>query len=182
MATIKKAQNGVAKSSKPAPKPTAKPAAAPKPKTVSQRIGDITLRDIKNAGEDALNLSTLGMYGKAKKKVKEVTGLKAGGTIKKAKAGGSFPDLNKDGKVTKADVLKGRGVIAKNGGSVSAGTKGQSKRVGSVDPKGAYTKVQKRTLAKAKTKASLTKDKQLGATKMKNGGCMKCGGKMSKKK
>lgn len=23
----------------------------------------------------------------------------------------SFPDLNKDGKVTKADVLKGRGVI-----------------------------------------------------------------------
>jgi hypothetical protein len=57
-----------------------------------------------------------------------------------------------------------------------------AKRVGPVDPKGAYTKVQKRTLAKAKTKASLTKDKQLGATKMKNGGCMKCGGKMSKKK
>ena len=51
-----------------------------------------------------------------------------------------------------------------------------------LDPKGAYTKVQKRTLAGAKTKASLTKDKQLGATKMKNGGCMKCGGKMSKKK
>jgi ribosomal protein L32 len=99
-----------------------------------------------------------------------------------AKNGKSFPDLNKDGKVTKADILKGRGVIAKNGGSVSAGTKGQSKRVGPVDPKGAYTKVQKRTLAKAKTKASLTKDKQLGATKMKNGGCMKCGGKMSKKK
>ena len=145
MATIKKAQNGVAKSSKPAPKPTAKPAVAPKPKTASQRIGDITLRDIKNAGEDALNLSTLGMYGKAKKKVKEVTGLK-------------------------------------NGGSVSAGTKGQSKRVGPVDPKGAYTKVQKRTLAGARGKASLTKDKQLGATKMKNGGCMSCGGKVSKKK
>jgi hypothetical protein len=142
MATIKKAQNGVVKSSKPAPKPTAKPAEAskPKPKTVSQKIGDITLRDIKNAGEDALNLSTLGMYRKAKKKVKEVTGLK-------------------------------------NGGSVSAGTKGQSKRVGSVDPKGAYTKVQKRTLAGAKGKASLTKDKQLGATRM-----AKCGAKMSKKK
>jgi hypothetical protein len=27
----------------------------------------------------------------------------------------SFPDLNKDGKVTKADILKGRGVIKKNG-------------------------------------------------------------------
>ena len=26
---------------------------------------------------------------------------------------GSFPDLNKDGKVTKADVLMGRGVIGK---------------------------------------------------------------------
>jgi len=35
--------------------------------------------------------------------------------IKKAKDGKSFPDLNKDGKVTKADVLKGRGVIAKKG-------------------------------------------------------------------
>jgi hypothetical protein len=36
----------------------------------------------------------------------------------KAKSGGSFPDLNKDGKVTKADILKGRGVIAKKGASV----------------------------------------------------------------
>ncbi len=35
--------------------------------------------------------------------------------IKKAKDGKSFPDLNKDGKITKADVLKGRGVIAKKG-------------------------------------------------------------------
>ncbi len=30
----------------------------------------------------------------------------------KSKTGG-FPDLNKDGKVTKADILKGRGVIKK---------------------------------------------------------------------
>jgi hypothetical protein len=34
----------------------------------------------------------------------------------KMKSGG-FPDLNKDGKVTKADILKGRGVIKKSGGS-----------------------------------------------------------------
>jgi hypothetical protein len=40
---------------------------------------------------------------------------KNGGAVKKAKSGGSFPDLNKDGKVTKADILKGRGVIAKSG-------------------------------------------------------------------
>ena len=33
-------------------------------------------------------------------------------------AKGGFPDLNKDGKVTKADILKGRGVIKKKGGSV----------------------------------------------------------------
>ena len=62
-------------------------------------------------------------------------------------------------------------------GSVSAGTKKPSKRVGPVDPKGAFTTVQKRTLAGAKGKASLTKDKQLGATKM-----AKCGTSMSKKK
>ena len=43
---------------------------------------------------------------------------KAGGkVVKKAKSGGSFPDLNKDGKITKADILKGRGVI-KNGAAL----------------------------------------------------------------
>lgn len=62
-------------------------------------------------------------------------------------------------------------------GSVSAGTKTQSKRVGPVDPKGAFTKVQKRTLAGAKQSAPLTKDKQLGATQM-----AKKGMKLSKKK
>lgn len=36
-----------------------------------------------------------------------------------AKNGKSFPDLNKDGKITKADILKGRGVIAKKGAKVS---------------------------------------------------------------
>ena len=63
----------------------------------------------------------------------------------------------------------------KNGGSLS-GLKASNKRVGPVDPKGAFTAVQKKTLAGAKGKASLTKDKQLGATKM-----AKCGTKMSKK-
>jgi hypothetical protein len=53
----------------------------------------------------------------------------------------------------------------KNGGSLS-GLRASNKRVGPVDPKGAFTKVQKKTLAGAKGKASLTKDKQLGATKM----------------
>jgi len=43
---------------------------------------------------------------------------KHGGRVKKAKSGGSFPDLNKDGKITKADILKGRGVIAKKGAMI----------------------------------------------------------------
>lgn len=64
----------------------------------------------------------------------------------------------------------------KSGGSLT-GLKASNKRVGPVDPKGAYTTVQKRTLAGAKGKASLTKDKQLGATKM-----AKSGAKVSKKK
>jgi hypothetical protein len=42
--------------------------------------------------------------------------MKCGGM--KYKSGGSkFPDLTGDGKVTRADVLKGRGVIKKTGGA-----------------------------------------------------------------
>ena len=33
--------------------------------------------------------------------------------MQKMKKGGSFPDLNKDGKVTKADILIGKAVIKK---------------------------------------------------------------------
>jgi hypothetical protein len=100
--------------------------------------------------------------------------------VKNAKNGSSFPDLNKDGKITKADILKGRGVI-KNGGKIKkaqAGLTASNKRVGPVDPKGAWTKVQEMNLPprNVKTKVSLTRDKQLGATKM-----MKSGGKMKKK-
>jgi hypothetical protein len=179
----------------------------------------------------------------------------------KAKNGKSFPDLNKDGKITKADILKGRGVI-KNGGKIKkaqdgattrdsykvsggdykvvtkrkptpsgietkaklkrtlkgalkgvtkgsnlskpiktkippakfdipeskygskikkaqAGLKASNKRVGPSDPYGAFTEVQKMNLPprNVKTKISLTKNKQLGATKM-----MKYGGKPKKKK
>jgi hypothetical protein len=47
----------------------------------------------------------------------EAKGMKMGGAVK-AKNGKSFPDLNKDGKITKADILKGRGVIAKKGATL----------------------------------------------------------------
>jgi hypothetical protein len=68
------------------------------------------------------------------------------------------------------------GYRLKNGGSLS-GLKASNKRVGPVDPNGAFTKVQERTLAGAKGKAKLVKDKQLGATKM----TAKAGKKISKK-
>ena len=82
-------------------------------------------------------------------------------------------------KELKKSKLKTGGAVKKkmkNGGSLS-GLKASNKRVGPVDPKGAYTTVQKRTLAGAKGKAKLTADKQLGATKM-----AKRGMKISKKK
>jgi len=52
--------------------------------------------------------------------------MKMGGKAKKMAEGGkakSFPDLNKDGKITKADILKGRGVIAKSGAKMKMGGK-----------------------------------------------------------
>ena len=75
---------------------------------------------------------------------------------KKYKGKLDIPEDKNGGKVKKK---------MKNGGSLS-GLKASNKRVGPVDPKGAFTKVQKKTLKGAKGKASLTKDKQLGATKM----------------
>ena len=49
-----------------------------------------------------------------------------------------------------------------------AGLKASNKRVGPVDPNGAWTKVQEMNLPprNVKTKVSLTKDKQQGATSM----------------
>ena len=108
-------------------KVTTKPTTKPKAKTVSQRIGDITLRDVKDAGETALNLSTLGGYGVAKKKVKELMNNKNGGTMKKAKSGLGMKSVksgydNNSG-VTRADfVAIGKGT-AKSGAKMKMGGK-----------------------------------------------------------
>ena len=53
----------------------------------------------------------------AKKQAAVAIAMKAAGKKPKTmmKKGGSFPDLTGDGKVTKADVLKGRGVFKKGG-------------------------------------------------------------------
>lgn len=109
MATIKKAQVGV----KVEKKTTVKVA----PKYVP------TAKEKKNL-EDASkmkNMRPTGPSGPGRLKPTLGDGktvAKGGKSIKKAKSGGSFPDLNKDGKITKADILKGRGVIAKKGASV----------------------------------------------------------------
>ena len=48
------------------------------------------------------------------------------GSPSRAKNGKSFPDLNKDGKITKADILKGRGVIAKKGMTIKKAQNGNT--------------------------------------------------------
>jgi hypothetical protein len=62
--------------------------------------------------------------------------------------------------------------IKKSGMGSLSGLKASDKRVGPVDPQGAWTKVQEATLADARMTPKLKKDKELGATKMKNGGKM----------
>ena len=55
-------------------------------------------------------------------------GKKDGGSIKKLKDGG-FPDLSGDGKITKKDILMGRGVIKKAmGGGVDEAINGLKKQ------------------------------------------------------
>ena len=132
---------------------------------VINKVKNTTVGDVGNAVYNASGVKPIVDLAKSVKKdydkgglrksmegprsmIKSVTGLKNGGSTKKK---------------------------MKNGGSLT-GLKASNKRVGPVDPKGAFTKVQKKTLAGAKGKASLTKDKQLGATKM-----AKSGMKMSKK-
>lgn len=100
MATIKKAQDGyksnpyatanqVNKANK-AKKPVVK-MENKKPKSVSERIGNITLRDVKNAGEDALNLATVGLYSRGKRALGgKYRGKKDGGKVTKAKMGASI--------------------------------------------------------------------------------------------
>jgi hypothetical protein len=107
--------------------------------------------------------------GKETPKTKVVDSLRSSGqndisnsVYKKMEMEGKQRQMNSGSYYKKGGVIKKK---MKNGGSLS-GLKASTKRVGPIDPKGAFTKVQKKTLAGAKGKATLTKDKQLGATKM----------------
>jgi hypothetical protein len=108
-------------------KPVVKKTTTKKTKTVSQRLGDTTLRDVKNAGEDMLQLTTLGGYGKVKKalggeyKYKKIGEKKYGGKITKAKNGSSLgmksvkAGFDKNPGVTRADIITAAKGKAKNG-------------------------------------------------------------------
>lgn len=75
--------------------------------------------------------------------------------------------------------------IKKSGMGSLSGLKASDKRVGPIDPNGAWTKVQEKTLAGARGKAVLKKDKQLDASKIERkqagGGKMRMGGSIKKK-
>ena len=60
--------------------------------------------------------------GELKSKTNPIKSNARGGSISKLKAGG-FPDMSGDGKVTKKDVLIGRGVIKKQKGGEINGLK-----------------------------------------------------------
>lgn len=91
-----------------------------KAKPMSGKIGAYAELEKKAASGDRQGKLDLKLEKSNYKKFGDGPGSGPSGAMPKpkAKSGGSFPDLNKDGKVTKADILKGRGVIAKKGASV----------------------------------------------------------------
>ena len=141
MATIKKAQKGLSVKRTPMQK-----LKSMYPKADTTAKGDLRFED----------MAPLGRYDKV-----DQNRINATNKAFDAKYGKDKPAKDKKGGVVKKKM--------KNGGSLSA-LKASNKRVGPIDPKGAWTKVQEKTLAGAKGKASLTRDKELGATKMKMGG------------
>ncbi len=86
--------------------------------------------------------------------------MKKGGKMKKM-ADGGFPDLNKDGKISKADILVGRGVIkAKNGMKMTKAA----------------------AMKKYESSAQDKKADAKGVSKLMKTGKLMYGGKMNKKK
>jgi hypothetical protein len=107
-------------------------------------------------------------------KVGSMGSAKNGKTMMKAKNGKSFPDLNKDGKVTRADILKGRGVIAKKGASVKKAQNGDTLKLKGLSKERMkeMTKIPKNT----SVKKIMEKDRAKDIPKK----FMKAGGKMTK--
>ena len=154
------------------------------PKSTMEKISSTKLKDVP---EKAVNVAKK-VYKSGKDAVKNTIDKVKNTTVGEAAENtlelftGYNPNrkpTKKADKVLSAMAKKNGGKVGKmrNGGSLSA-LNASTKRDNGTDPKGAFTKVQKKTLRGAKGKASLTKDKQLGATKM----TAKSGAKVSKKK
>lgn len=114
------------------------------------------------------------------KKAEAASNYKKGGKI--AKKGGSFPDLNKDGEITKADVLIGRGVLpkkAQTGTTTMNFRPSQFKRLGRLKAKNPAkaervgSKMVERATRESRGKEYLKKNAASMMPQMRKGGKMK---------
>ena len=100
-------------------------------------------RALRPSGLGVLRPKPTGRGGKPLKPKPMRPGKKDGGKAKK------FPDLTGDGKVTRADVLKGRGVF-KKGGRANTRRMNRLEELGRVDSEKAYSRKGKRNLKSEK--------------------------------
>ena len=100
-------------------------------------------RALKPKGPGVLRPKPTDRYGQQMKPKPIRPGKKDGGKAKK------FPDLTGDGKVTRADVLKGRGVFRK-GGRANTRRMNRLEELGRVDSEKAYSRKGKRNLKSEK--------------------------------
>ena len=100
-------------------------------------------RALKNKSPSVIRPKPTGKGGKPLKPKPMRPGKKDGGRAKK------LPDLTGDGKVTRADVLKGRGVFRK-GGRANTRRMNRLEELGRVDSEKAYSRKGKRNLKSEK--------------------------------
>ena len=101
-------------------------------------------RALRPSGLGVVRPKPTGRGGKPLKPKPMRPGKKDGGKVKK-----KFPDLTGDGKVTRADVLKGRGVFRK-GGKANTRRMNRLEELGRVDAEKAYSRKGKRNLKSEK--------------------------------
>lgn len=78
---------------------------------MADAYSDKRVNELKMATNTPYQMEMASKKPEVKVAVKETVKVKPGGMKLGSMKKKSFPDLNKDGKVTRADVLKGRGVI-----------------------------------------------------------------------
>ena len=100
-------------------------------------------RALRPSGLGTLRPKPAGKGGRPLRQKPIRPGKKDGGKAKK------FPDLTDDGKVTRADVLKGRGVF-KKGGRANTRRMNRLEELGRVDSEKAYSRKGRRNLKSEK--------------------------------